>query len=408
MTVVLGEETICMENQRFEELLSGELAGELTAAERRELLDMLTANEELRREHAVLKDFWAQKEPDYANMRLTLEKIKSEIRRQEQELKQDPAAPPAIQEAPPATREAQPAAPIIKIEPHRTIRPWRAWKIAAAAVLLIGSTGLFYYQHNKHTETPSLAWQEKYTPRNAHSKLTLTDGSSVTLNSDSRLKYPASFDGPSREVYLTGEAYFTIAKDVLHPFIIHTNKMTIRVLGTSFNVRCYPDDDVNETTLIQGSIEVTFPDRPADKIILKPTDKLVIRNDSAALTTKTAGTQPPTPHDETTPDSIGNAHEEHTKYTLTGLTYYRNQRNTIVETSWVDNKLVFNSEELQSVARKMERWYGVSIVIDNEELKRLPFTGLFQNETIDEALYALQLSEKKLHYTKKDTVIHIY
>lgn len=366
-----------MENQRFEELLIGELAGELTAAERQELLELLTANEEFRGEHAVLKDFWAQKEPDYADMRHTLEKIKKEIRRQEHE------------------QEPQPL--------RRIPRRIRTWSVAAALILLFGGYGLFNYEHSKDSANDSLSWQEKYTPRNTRSKMTLTDGSSVTLNSDSRLKYPVSFDGPAREVYLTGEAYFTIAKDAAHPFIIHTNKMTIRVLGTSFNVRCYPDDDASETTLIQGSIEVTFPDRPADKIILKPTDKLVIRNDKLE--------QPASrPADKAAAriDSTASQGARHTGYTLTGLTYYRNQPGTVVETSWMDNKLVFNAEELQSVARKMERWYGVSIVIDKEDLKTLPFTGLFQNETIDEALYALQLSEKKIHYTKKDTIIHIY
>ena len=369
-----------MENQRFEELLIGELAGELTAAERHELLDLLKANEELRREQEVFKDFWAQKEPGYADMRLTLEKIKTEIRRQEHE--QTPQIPP-----------------------HRRIRKWRTWSVAAALLLLLGGYGLL---QKDRTENNTLTWQEKYTPRNARSKMTLADGSSVTLNSDSRFKYPASFDGPAREVFLTGEAFFTIQKDPAHPFIIHTNKMTIRVLGTSFNVRCYPDDDAMETTLIQGSIEVTFPDRPADKIILKPTDKLVIRNDSATSQAAIKPEKEKGREEDASADSLSTPGQTNTKYSLTGLTYYRNQRSTIVETSWMDNKLVFNAEELQSVIRKMERWYGARIVIDNEELKTLPFTGLFQNETINEALYALKLSEKKLHYTKKDSVIHIF
>jgi transmembrane sensor len=100
-------------------------------------------------------------------------------------------------------------------------------------------------------------------------------------------------------------------------------------------------------------------------------------------------------------------HSPETKYTLTGLTYFRNQPNTIVETSWIDNKLVFSNEEFQSVARRMERWYGVSIVFDREELKTIPFTGYFQKENITEALYALQLIEK-FQYAVRDSVIHIY
>jgi transmembrane sensor len=394
-----------MENQRFEELLIKELAGQLTAAERRELLDMLKADGELRRDHEVLREFWAQKEPDYADMQSTLDKIKAKIRWQESDRKATPMESTGSDLDLPAIGTGGEA---------RVRRLWRTWSVAAALALLLGGVGVFYHIRSSREENEALSWQEKYTPRNVRSRMILTDGSSVTLNSDSRLKYPANFAGPSREVYLTGEAYFTIQKDAEHPFIIHTNKMTIRVLGTSFNVRCYPDDDAMETTLIQGSIEVTFPDRPADKIILKPTDKLVIRNDVAGLI---AGKREDRVDSldrgrggEMAIDSPGSSGTDggHTNYTLTGLTFYKNQRKTIVETSWMDNKLVFNGEELQGVARRMERWFGVSIVIDKDELKTMPFTGLFQNETIDGALYALQLSEKKLHYTRKDGVIHIY
>ena len=394
-----------MENQRFEELLIKELAGELTPAERQELLDLLKEDGELRREHVAFTEFWAQKEPDYADMQSTLDKIKAKIRWQERDRKTTPmeAAGSGL-DLPAIGTGGEP----------RVRRLWRTWSVAAALALLLGGIGVLYHIRSSRQESETLSWQEKYTPRNVRSKMTLTDGSSVTLNSDSRLKYPANFAGPSREVYLTGEAYFTIQKDPEHPFIIHTNKMTIRVLGTSFNVRCYPDDDAMEATLIQGSIEVTFPDRPADKIILKPTDKLVIRNDVAGLiagrredrvdSLDRSGSREMAVDSTGSPGTAGG----HTNFALTGLTYYKNERKTIVETSWMDNKLVFNGEELQGVARRMERWFGVSIVIDKDELKTMPFTGLFQNETIDRALYALQLSEKKLHYTKKDGVIHIY
>jgi transmembrane sensor len=394
-----------MENQRFEELLIKELTGELAPAERRELLDLLRTDAELRREHEVLREFWAQKEPDYADMQSTLDKIKAKIRSQERDRKA----------APMEARGSGLDLPTIETGGQAPVRRlWRTWGVAAALALVLGGVGMLHHYRSGREESEALSWQEKYTPRNIRSRMVLTDGSSVTLNSDSRLKYPANFAGPSREVYLTGEAYFTIQKDPEHPFIIHTNKMTIRVLGTSFNVRCYPDDDAMEATLIQGSIEVTFPDRPADKIILKPTDKLVIRNDVAGLiagrrddlvdSLDRGGSRKMAVDSTGSPVSAGG----HTNYALTGLTYYKNQPQTIVETSWMDNKLVFNGEELQAVARRMERWFGVSIVIDKDELKTMPFTGLFQNETIDAALYALQLSEKKLHYTKKDGVIHIY
>jgi transmembrane sensor len=367
-----------MDNQRYEELLIRDLTGDLTPDERRELLDFLQADTGRRREQEILKDFWAQKEVTYADTHSTFEKLKDRIRLEEESVGMKSAFTPA---------------------PRRHLLLWRS----AAAVLLfaLGGYGIFHYYYSDRSARHSLAWQEKYTARKAMSKMILADGSSVTLNADSRLKYPAGFDGPIREVYLTGEAFFNIQKDPDHPFIIHTDKMTIRVLGTSFNVRSYPGDAVMETTLLQGSIEVTFPDRPADKIILRPSDKLVIRN--IPVTMDSAGGASA---DKEKGKAIGKGSTE-TKYSLTGLTYYRNQHNTIVETSWVDNKLVFSNEEFQSVARKMERWYGVSIVFDREDLETIPFTGYFQKENITEALYALQLSEK-FRYSVRDSVIHIY
>ena len=381
-----------MDNQRFEELLIRDLTGDLTPDERLELLAFLQADAGRRREQEILKDFWAQKEVTYADTHSTFEKIKDRIRLQEEASGLPGHFAPSVP-APDTVGQ------IRHIPPSRRLPSWRS----AAAILLfiLGGYGIFHYYYSGRTARHSLAWQEKYTTRKTMSKMILADGSSVTLNADSRLKYPASFDGPVREVYLTGEAFFDIQKDPDHPFIIHTDKMNIRVLGTSFNVRSYPGDAVMETTLLQGSVEVTFPDRPADKIILRPSDKLVIRNtgataDSAAVAA--AGKDK---------NKAGSRSSPETKYSLTGLTYYRNQHNTIVETSWLDNKLVFSNEEFQSVARKMERWYGVSIVFDREDLKMFPFTGYFQKENITEALYALQLIEK-FKYTITDSVIHIY
>lgn len=365
-----------MDNQQFEELLIRELTGDLLPEERQALLAYLQTDPIRRKEYEIFRDFWAQNDLTYANSHSVFKKIKHKIGAEEQV-------------------RVTPAVPVITLPRRR-----RLFGRSAAAILffMLGGYGVYRYFHTAPVENP--AWQEKYTARKTRSKMILADGSTIALNSDSRLKYPVSFDGPTREVYLTGEAFFNIRKDPDHPFIIHTDKMNIRVLGTSFNVRSYPGDAAMETTLLQGSIEVTFPDRPADKIILKPTDKLVIRN---SITPADSLQNLPAKDS----DKAGNKGAPETKYALTGLTYFRNQHNTIVETSWIDDKLVFSNEEFGNLARRLERWYGVSIVFDKMELMRIPFTGYFQKENITEALYALQLSEK-FQYAIKDSVIHIY
>ena len=96
-----------------------------------------------------------------------------------------------------------------------------------------------------------------------------------------------------------------------------------------------------------------------------------------------------------------------THYSLTGLTYFRAKDSTIVETSWIDDKLAFSNEDFQSLARRMERWYGLTIDLDNKKVASYRFTGLFRKESIMEALYALQLTEK-FRYTLTGSTIHIY
>jgi ferric-dicitrate binding protein FerR (iron transport regulator) len=389
-----------MDNQQFEELLIKDLTGDLTQDERLELQTLLQTDISRRKEYDIFKDFWAQKDIVYANTLPVFEKVKDQIRVREEAggLRSDFSLP-AIAVVP-TGRLGQSGR---LMTPRRRRLFWRS--VAAVLIFSLGGYGVYhYYRAGGAGANGRLDWQEKYTARRTKSRMILADGSSVMLNADSRLKYPASFDGPVREVYLTGEAFFTIQKDPEHPFIIHTDKMNIRVLGTSFNVKSYPDDAAMETTLLQGSIEVTFPDRPADKIILKPTDKLVIANmdrrpDQAGNAVMAAAAA--------AGKKTGNKESPATKYSLTALTYYRNHDSTIVETSWVDNKLAFSNEEFQSLAQRMERWYGVNIVFDNPELKKIPFTGLFQKESIEEAMYALKLSEK-FQYSIKGSVIHIY
>ena len=96
------------------------------------------------------------------------------------------------------------------------------------------------------------------------------------------MTYDKNFGKNIREVNLTGEAFFDVTKDSSHPFIIHTNVIDIKVLGTEFNVRSYPNDANTETSLIRGKVEVTVKNRANEKIYLEPNEKLVVANDNSA------------------------------------------------------------------------------------------------------------------------------
>jgi ferric-dicitrate binding protein FerR (iron transport regulator) len=192
------------------------------------------------------------------------------------------------------------------------------------------------------------------------------------------MTYDKNYGVQLREVNLTGEAYFDVVKNTGKPFIIHTSQIDIKVLGTAFNVRCYPDEKNTETSLVRGSLEVSLKDRQ-EKIILKPNEKLVISNNEAGQEKETAA--------KTVQAIIQPAN-----VIELGHLSLLPQDNSIVETSWVNNKLVFRSETFEELALKMQRWYAVNIIFKDERIKTKRFTGIFENEGIAEALSALKLT----------------
>lgn len=352
-----------MVNDRFIRLLTDELCDQLTDAEREELNLLLRDNQEYRDQRELLKEYWEKDKGEYEANTAMFKKVIEKI----------------------------------KIAPPRKISRG-AWYSAAAAVLLtIGAVYWLYrsstISHNK--ETIALRWLQKTTHPTKKEILTLSDGTVVTLNSATTIKYPDHFGDSTREVYLEGEAYFDVGKDPLHPFIVHADKMNIRVLGTAFNVKSYRNEPLGEASLIRGSIEVTLNDRPSDRIILKPKEKLIIQKNLAIK--KTVNPDP------STQDTAGKS----TRYSLTNLTYFPNTVKTVVETSWVENKLVFSEKDFIDLSGQLERWYGVHIVFGNDRVKRYNFTGFFEKETLPEALDVLKMVER-FNYKITDSTVYIY
>jgi transmembrane sensor len=234
--------------------------------------------------------------------------------------------------------------------------------------------------------------KEVSTKNGSRTKIQLPDGTVVWLNGSSKLVYDNEhFGRVIREVTLTGEGYFNVVKNAAKPFIIHTSKMDIKVLGTIFNIRCYLGEKNTETSLIRGSIEVTLKNRK-DKIMLKPSEKLIISDEVAAKPAKAAVADNPV--GKGIPNDI---------IVLSHLTVLP-QDSTIVETAWVENRLVFSSESFEEVALKMEKWYGVVIVFADEKLKQEPLTATFKKETLNEALLALQLTTRFNFKINNDTI----
>lgn len=288
---------------------------------------------------------------------------------------------------------ADETAPMIQQETRRSGKRTFVW-IFSLALLLLGAGFLFTRYSSTagasaQSQAQTGAIREVSTRYGSRSKLVLPDGSKVFLNAGSKLTYDKSFDSQERIVRLSGEAYFDIVKNPSRPFIIQTASMNIRVIGTAFNVKCYPDEDLAEASLVRGSIEVMLHDR-SDKIILKPNEKLTLHANRAEVSGKPVKTL---------------SRAEAPPVLSIGRMTQMPSDSSIVETSWIDNKLVFRSERFDDLAVKMERWYGVQIRFADESLREIRFTGIFERENISQALDALKLTANFSYSLDKDQVV---
>lgn len=261
-------------------------------------------------------------------------------------------------------------------------RKW--WLPAGIAAVIVLS--FFILKNNLFSETGTSqrsTLSRVITKPGSKSQIQLPDGSTVWLNASSTLTYDKNFGKTIREVNLIGEAFFNVTKDSSHPFIIHTNVIDVKVLGTSFNVKSYPNEANTETSLIRGKVEVTVKNRFNEKIYLEPNEKLVVANGVAE--NHIPGHKPAEKETESLAKPL---------YSVQHLNYYPVD-SAIIETSWVDNRLLFQSEETFSeVALKMERRYGVQISFASEKVAMYHPFGSFRNESISQALDALRLGLK--------------
>jgi len=264
----------------------------------------------------------------------------------------------------------------------RSIFKRKRFAILSIIVLLVLAAGSVYFLSNKKTEAiASEAISSVATKNGNRTNIVLPDGSQVWLNAGSNLDYNNShFNKDIREVSLNGEAFFDVVKNSEKPFIIHTKKMDIKVLGTSFNVRSYSDEKFAEAALIRGSLEVTLKDRD-QKIILKPNEKISVANEEPKTETKPEKVNILRPDPTHIPQIVVNEIKPSPKYNIIG------------EIAWTQNKLYFEDENFENIAHLMERWFGKKVTIANESLKSVHYTGNFENETMEEVLSYLKLSK---------------
>jgi transmembrane sensor len=216
------------------------------------------------------------------------------------------------------------------------------------------------------------------TQKGSRTHSVLADGTTVWLNVGSKLFYENDFNGTTREVRLEGEAFFDVVKQPDRPFIVHTSGIDIRVLGTAFNVKSYPDDKNVETTLYRGLVQVFRQEDSVSKgIQLTPNHKLILPKHAAVVAIKLSEDKKPT------------TKEIPVNFFITPIDSTKKESERL-ETAWVYNRIEFRGDSFEEVAKKLERWYNVTIVFTDEKAKQLSVIGSFEKETVEQAFAALK------------------
>ncbi|SHJ88566.1 FecR family protein [Tangfeifania diversioriginum] len=184
------------------------------------------------------------------------------------------------------------------------------------------------------------------------SMIFLPDSSQVWLNSGSKLTFNNNFTKGKREVFLEGEAYFSVTKDTDNPFRVKSGKIDVEVLGTEFNLKAYPDENQIATTLIKGSVKIIGP---SNRTVISPGQKLVYNNETDKMAL----------------------------YELS---------DTAPETEWKEGRLVFRNESLNELELKLERWFDVDIVLADEAVGEKRYTGILERESILEVMSYFSLA----------------
>ncbi len=254
----------------------------------------------------------------------------------------------------------------VELPGHTHRRLWIAISALAASVFL------FFLFQNKWISKTSSSTQIA-TLGKKHEVL-LPDGTKVILNKNTRLYLGEGFGKNNRNVTLDGEAFFDVVHNKNIPFVVSAATVSIKVVGTAFNVRAYADEEKVQASLVRGIIEVTDTKHPEMKMILNPNEKITI------------GLSP-----QPGPNVAGAEKEKAYSYRM-DILGKEPVSGVLPEVAWTEEKLAFESETFEEVASKLEKWYNVSIEIKGDKLATEKFTGVFENQSIEDALKALQIT----------------
>ncbi len=235
---------------------------------------------------------------------------------------------------------------------------------------IIGTQNGGQLTYNNDVEKETLVYNTLNVPYGKRFKIQLSDGTNVQLNAGTSLKYPVKFlKGEKRQVFLNGEAFFSVTKDAEHPFIVNSENLNVEVFGTEFNVSAYPEDTDTEVVLVEGSVGMYNNSQTIkEATMLKPGTKGALNKENRSISTKKVNTQ----------------------------TY----------TSWMQGGLFFRNMPFKNIAKKIERQYNMKVVITNKQLEDETFNGNFNEEPIETILSYFNDSYN-INYSIKNNIVYV-
>jgi ferric-dicitrate binding protein FerR (iron transport regulator) len=225
-------------------------------------------------------------------------------------------------------------------------------KYAAAIVLIIGISGTIGFFVSTSVWNSNTKFTEINVPKGERSSVVLPDGSTVRINSNSQLKFSSTFNSGKRKVILSGEAYFDVAHDKSHPFIVETQSLQIEVLGTRFNISSYPNDHLTTTFLESGKVKISSVGN--DNVILNPNEAF-----------------------------------EFNKISLESRKIVMNDNRMM---DWTKGVMTINGETIGELAKKIERRFNVTVTFMDEAVKEHVYTGSIKDEDLNIVLEAIKFA----------------
>lgn len=257
----------------------------------------------------------------------------------------------------------------------KRVDPKRYYSIAATLVIIASVSFYVSLINTSKQELPVSQVQDinenpieiRNTPTKRMFRTRLSDGSFVHLNVVSSISYPKKFDGIQRKVEVTGEAYFDINRDENRPFVIDARGFEVRVLGTSFNVKAYEDEEDFSITVESGKVQVAVDNKEEKIFTLTKNQKLTFSAEDGNFRI-----------DEVNPE---------------------------LELSWRKGILRFDSTPFKEVEKVLERWYGVEVVIKDRGLYNKSLSGIHQNENIKSVLESITFATGTQYDIRNDTIV---